>query len=224
MPRPIKVSEKGGPLSCQEHDSNIDALLDRRNHTGTQSASTIHDLKVTVLNWPEIEALMEGSDSLTQQFESLRTEIFSSTGHVSQMINQLETRLNTALSSEVTRINNLITQVTNLASQVGELRTGLNTAGGRIDTLNTRVTANDVDNEALWNAIGGRAGFRLMLPEPRWAGEVPGKSNILFLQYDTILNVVFWAPPTQLYAGWVGSYKFGMSSPGILDFGELKGG
>ena len=165
---------------------------------------------------------MDGRDTLLQQFETLRTEIFSSTGHVSQLINNLETRFNTALSSEITRINNLVSQIANLTGQVSELRAGLDTESDRIDSLSTRVTANDVDNDALWNAIGGRNGYRLLLPEPRWAGEVPGSSNILFLQYDTIQDVVFWAPPNQLHAGWVGSYKFGMSNPGVLDFGELR--
>jgi hypothetical protein len=174
------------------------------------------------LNWPEIEALVEGNDNLVMQFESLRTEVFSSTGHVSQLINNLETRLNASLASEVTRINNLVTQVANLTGQVSELRTGLNTTGNRIDTLDTRLTANDVDNNALWDAIGGRGSYRLLLPEPRWAGEVPGRSNILYLQYDTIANAVFWGPPNQIHAGWVGSYRFGLGNPGILDFGELR--
>jgi hypothetical protein len=174
-----------------------------------------------VLSWPEIEELMAGSDNLLQQFESLRAEVFSSTGHVSQLINNLETRLNTALASEVTRINNLLTQVAQLTSQVSELRTDLTSTNTALSTLSNRLTANDVDNNALWGAIGGRTGFRLMLPEPRWAGQVPGRSNILFLQFDTILNAVFWAPPPVINGGWVGTYRFGFMNPGVLDLGEL---
>lgn len=209
-------------MSCSEHDSNIDALLDRRNHTGTQSASTIYDLKTTVLRWPEIEALMQGNESLVTQLQSLRDEVFSSTGHVQQLINNLETRLNAALSTEVSRINTLVSQLTSLTSQVNELKEDLQGESTRIDNLSSRITANDVDNNALWDAIGGRGTNRLMLPQPRWQGEVPGKSNILFLQYDTLMNVVYWAPPPIVNGGWVGSYKFGAVAPGILDFGELK--
>lgn len=34
MAKPLKISENNAPLSCKQHDDNIDALLNRANHTG----------------------------------------------------------------------------------------------------------------------------------------------------------------------------------------------
>lgn len=208
-------------MSCADHDQNIDALLDRRNHTGTQSANTIHDLKVTVLNWPEIEELMASGQSLTASLAALRDEVFSPTGHVQQTVNALEARLNSALSSEVSRLNALSAQLTALTSRVDNLSSQLQSQQSSVSALGDRISINDADNQALWNAIGGRDSMRLLLPQPRWKGMTPGSSNILFLQYDTLANVVFWSPPPVINAGWVGSYKFDLASPGFIDFGEL---
>jgi len=40
----VKRSTKGAPLTIAEHDGNLDHVLDRANHTGTQLAATISDL------------------------------------------------------------------------------------------------------------------------------------------------------------------------------------
>lgn len=222
MPRPIKISEKGSALTCAEHDSNIDALLDRRNHTGTQAAATIHDLKLTVMGWPEMLTLLSGNETLQQQLNDLRNEVFSPDGHVQQALNALEARLSSALSSEIARINALASALATQTARIDSQAQALQTERSRIDQLDSRLTANDIDNQALWMAMGGKDSRKLLLPEPIWKGEVPGRSNILFLQYDTITDLVFWAPPPSINGGWVGSYKFGTSDPGILDLGELK--
>jgi hypothetical protein len=68
MPLPIiKRSQLTRELTCQEHDANIDGLLDRGNHTGLQAAATIFDLNTTVHAFDYIVALEECCTTLTNR-------------------------------------------------------------------------------------------------------------------------------------------------------------
>lgn len=60
----IKRSTKGAPLSCIEYDNNLDATLNRSNHTGTQLASTISDLFTAVEAFSFITELQECCEEL----------------------------------------------------------------------------------------------------------------------------------------------------------------
>lgn len=222
MPRPLKVAEKGAPLSCVDHDNNIDRLLARENHTGVQPASTIYDLKTIVLGFPELQALFAQDETFQTQIAALRDEVFLPTGHLQQALDALEARLSAALATDLARIVALEQQLAIERGRIDANTLALNVQTDRITDAITDIAANDADNEALWGAIGGRNANRLLLPLPRWSGQVPGKSNILFLQYDTLANVVYWNIPQVIVGGWVGSYQFTDGQAGIIDFGELR--
>jgi hypothetical protein len=222
MPRPLKISEKGARLTCAEHDANIDRLLARENHTGVQSASTIYDLKTTILGFPELQALFAQDETFQTQLNSLRDEVLLPTGHVQQALDALEARLSAAIATDLARIVALEQRVAIEMARTDANALAISTQTTRISTAISDIALNDADNEALWGAIGGRNANRLFLPLPHWAGQVPGNSNILFLQYDTYLNVVYWNIPQVIVGGWVGSYQFTEGQAGIIDFGELQ--
>jgi len=72
MPIPLKISAKGAPLTCAEHDENIDRLLDRANHTGFQSATTIYDLPSFLENLEIMQDTMNDIKGLEDQVSDLQ--------------------------------------------------------------------------------------------------------------------------------------------------------
>ena len=75
-------------LSCEQLDSNWDAVRERENHTGTQLASTISNLKTTVEGYDFIVALQECCEDLTTQLNELQDSIFGD-GELSTLITNL---------------------------------------------------------------------------------------------------------------------------------------
>lgn len=146
MPRPLKVSEKGVPLTCAEHDENINRLLDRSNHTGTQSASTIHDLPIFLSNSSTVSGLTTQLANLTSLVESLQEDVLAPGGHVDSLISQLEA----AYTSADTAINN---RLNSSDSRLTSLETGHSNQQGLIDNLNQRVNTLTTANQANTQAI-----------------------------------------------------------------------
>lgn len=70
----IKRSSKEDPLTCIEYDNNLDATLDRSNHTGTQLASTISNLYPTVESFLFIQELKQCCNELRNRVIQIRAE------------------------------------------------------------------------------------------------------------------------------------------------------
>jgi hypothetical protein len=220
--RPLKISEKGAPLSCADHDANIDSLLARENHTGVQPASSIYDLKQTVLGYAELQTLLGGNAAFQAQIDALKKDVYDPDGYVQDLLSALRTELNATIAAESGRINSIQSAINTLTSRVDGLSARVEAQSSRLDSLTGRIAANDNDNESLWNAIGGRTGNRYNIPAPQWPGEVPGHSNLLYLQLNTETGVVYWYPPLVLYGGWLGERTADTTNLGTLDLGELK--
>ena len=70
----IKRSSKEDPLTCIEYDNNLDATLDRSNHTGTQLASTISNLYPTVESFLFIQELKQCCNELRNRVIQISAE------------------------------------------------------------------------------------------------------------------------------------------------------
>lgn len=70
----IKRSSKEDPLTCIEYDNNLDATLDRSNHTGTQLASTISNLYPTVESFLFIQDLKQCCTELRNRVIEISAE------------------------------------------------------------------------------------------------------------------------------------------------------
>ena len=167
MVRPLKVSEKGAPLTCPEHDANIDRLLDRANHTGTQSASTIYDLPSFLQNLSLITGLTDEIENINSSIRDLQHEVLGTGGHVDTVIKGLESAYKeadlalhnrlSAVEEDILDLNNtdvvlqnLIDGLTNRANitettltqhqnTLNNLNNQLTNQGNSIDTLNNTV-------------------------------------------------------------------------------------
>jgi uncharacterized coiled-coil protein SlyX len=146
MPRPLKVSEKGAPLTCAEHDENINRLLDRSNHTGTQSASTIHDLAVYLANSSSLSGLTTQLTNLQSLVSSLQDDVLAPGGHVNSLISQLQS----AYTSADNLINN---RLNSYEARITGLETGHSNQQGLIDNLNQRVNTLTTDTATNTQAI-----------------------------------------------------------------------
>lgn len=214
---PITVADKGGPLTCADHDMNLARLLDRRNHTGTQLANTISDLKSTVLSWPELNLSLE--TEIQAQLDNLTHHIFDVDGHVQSLLDDLAAALRAEMGVLRDRVSNLESSSNNLLSRVNILETKVTNHEADITALQAQADANDADNMDLWDAIRAipTSGY---LPLPVWRGSIPGQSTILVLQYDTINDVVYWGLPYLIEGGTLSDLAFGAEA-GVLDFGGL---
>lgn len=153
MPTPLKVSQKGAPLTCPEHDANIDRLLDRANHTGTQSASTIYDLPSYIQNLNFLTTLNGAIEDINSNIQDLQHEVLGTGGHVDTLLKGMEMAYKEAdlalhnrlsnveedvldLSNTDITLQNLISGLTNRANGVDST---LNQQQGRLDSLDNRL-------------------------------------------------------------------------------------
>lgn len=138
MPKyPLKISEKGRPLSCADHDANIDALLDRQNHTGTQLSNTISDLPDFIESLPLILSLENSVSILDTRVSDLQEDLLGG-GFLSETLNSLEEAYKAA-------DRQLDSKIQNLNSLISDLQTSDSNFQGLIDNLTGRVTGNDED-------------------------------------------------------------------------------
>lgn len=158
MTEPLKISQAGRPLTCDEHDDNLDRLRDRANHTGTQSCTTISDLDVCLATSSTITTINSELGTQDTRIGSLETALQSGGSiqtDLQNLQNDLENQINTVqlgVNQNTTNINNNdvdiaanaaeIDAVSNaLSIDIGALGTRLTTAESDINTAET-----DIDN------------------------------------------------------------------------------
>lgn len=218
---PLYFVSSYGKLGCAQLDANTANLRQRSNHLGVQAASTIYDLKATVLSYPEIMELMAGDASLRSLIDALQLQVLGPTGHVSQLINNLRVELQSDIADEHSRIDNLIAQVNSLQVTVAGHTTQIAQHTSQINNLTTRVTANDTDNQALWSAIGGTTGLtgRIL---PTYTGPVRSTMFTLYMDNTRTANPLtqyaYWGLPQMVDFGWV---RYMNADAGLIDFGTL---
>lgn len=154
MPKPIKRSDLSRPLTCAEHDENIDRLLDRSNHTGTQSCSTIFDLELCVRNFQYIKDLLKCCDDLKKEIEDIKYEIYDDSGELYKAISQLRTELLNLINSLTGGLGDLQSILISVDARLDALEACCTAVQSAIGALDARITAleNKVD-EAI--PIGG---------------------------------------------------------------------
>ena len=127
---------QNSPLTCEQFDSTLDALLDRSNHTGTQSASTIYDLSSTVQAFSFIQSLLSCCSTLTTDLDNLRTDLFG------------QGELNTIIS---TLRNQLLQNISDLQSQLDSLNNSLTSSGTSLSGLAASITSLSQQIQGLQN-------------------------------------------------------------------------
>lgn len=224
---PLYFVSTYGKLGCAQLDANTANLRQRSNHLGVQAASTIYDLKATVLAYPEIMDLMAGDANLRSLIDSLQLQVMGPTGHLSQVINNLRVELQSSIADEHARIDNLISQVNSLQVQVAGHTTQIAQHTNQINNLSTRLTANDADNQALWSAIGGTNGLtgRIL---PSYTGPVRSTMFTLYMDNTSTPSnhppnaptnqYAYWGLPQMVDFGWV---RYMNADAGLIDFGTL---
>jgi len=146
MPRPIKFSEKGAPLTCADHDNNIDALLDRANHTGKQPASTISDLELFITNSAPIKDLDERLDAVEEKILTLQDDVFNPGGYIDTLFKTLQNEYRAG-------DNALDIKIQDLRKKINELEQADTNLQGLIDGLTSRVQTNEDDIDDLENDL-----------------------------------------------------------------------
>lgn len=142
MPRPIKFSEKGAPLDCADHDNNIDALLDRANHTGKQPASTISDLELFITNSAPVKDLDERLDAVEEKILTLQDDVFNPGGYIDTLFKTLQNEYREGDKA-------LDVKIQDLKRKINELEQADNNLQGLIDGLTNRVQTNENDIDDL---------------------------------------------------------------------------
>jgi len=141
MPKPIKRSDLSRPLTCAEHDENIDRLVDRSNHTGTQSCSTIFDLELCVRNFGYIKDLLKCCDDLKKEIEDIKYEIYDDSGQLYKAISQFRTELLNVINLLTSRVVDLESIILNVDSRIVALEACCTAVQSAINALDTRVDA-----------------------------------------------------------------------------------
>lgn len=97
MTKPLKISENQGPLSCKQHDDNIDALLDRRNHTNKipdcEAAFEAADFNNCVSNTQVVQDLNRDVSELEDNYQLLNQSL-APNGDLETSIQAIDSRLN----------------------------------------------------------------------------------------------------------------------------------
>ena len=100
MSKPLKISENNAPLSCKQHDDNIDALLDRRNHTNKiqdcESAIEQDSLNECVSNLESVQNIVRDLNVLRSEYDVLNASIIPN-GDIDASIQDIGRRLDNAL-------------------------------------------------------------------------------------------------------------------------------
>ncbi len=122
----IKISDQGSPLGCQQYDSNLDAVIERQNHIGTQTCDTISDLEECVEEFDFIQALKDQLLLLKDRIQQVENELFGD-GDLGEILNQLRQDLEGRISA--------------LESDVDDLQTGQRTAENSIKSLEANLAA-----------------------------------------------------------------------------------
>lgn len=106
MTEPLKIEVKGSPLTCGEYDENIDRLLDRANHVGTQPCDTISDLEQCIAELDLILGILSDIAALEESINGI-TNRLNDIENVEQYINALRNELLVLINGLRTDVNNL---------------------------------------------------------------------------------------------------------------------
>jgi microcystin-dependent protein len=123
-------------LTCEQLDSNFDALRERQNHTGTQLASTISDLYTTVEGYDFIQALQQCCEDLTQQLQDLQDSIFGD-GELSTLITNLRNELLLEIAELQADLDALTLRVTTAETNIATINSSLASFTSAINALQT---------------------------------------------------------------------------------------
>lgn len=169
MTLPLKVSAKGAPLTCEEHDANIDRYLDRANHTGFQSASTIYDLPLFLSNLGVMKDMVGDINKLESQIEDLQHEVLGTGGHVDTLIKALEIAYKEADLSLDNRLKDveesvidlknedivLYNLINNLTTKTNELENDITNHDNAINSINNDLVDKGKEIEGLIEQLDG---------------------------------------------------------------------
>jgi hypothetical protein len=200
------ISEKGAPLSCAEVDANYLALLDRGNHMGTQSASTIYDLESTVSSFTNIGNLQTNLTDLMSQVADLQYQVMADGGHLDITINSLESSIADDLSTIRASINTNSNNISLLQEEDINLHT-------RIDNLLAGVELDIASIEDLLQCL--EDGTCVLVPSP------PDEQGDLLLGYDDETNALVWGLPIHLFCGPIIEQAFEIGKNSRLDLGTF---
>lgn len=163
MTEPIKISEQGRALTCDEYDDNLDILRDRANHTGTQSCNTLNDLDTCLATSSTVNTINVSIGQNTTRINNLENTL-SASGSIANDLNTLEatltadinqnrasiTVLETDLEALTIRVSGTESNLTSLTAVVANNNTATNTSIANINNTNnaqnTRLT--NVENRA----------------------------------------------------------------------------
>jgi hypothetical protein len=116
-------------LDCDRFNQIINALRERTNHLGTQDCSTtLTGLENCISSSSAFSSLETSVNSLNTSYNTLRDDIYESTGYIQGLINNSSTLLNARIDGIVTQSNNNNNVITSLTSSV-------NTVGARVGVL-----------------------------------------------------------------------------------------
>lgn len=145
-----------------EHDSNLDRVCDRANHTGTQSCDTLNDLEDCVSNLQILTDITEDISTLQNLVDELNDSL-SSNGSINDLLvnlkNELEVEINNLADSLTiananissltahdlvldSGINSIVSTVTSLQSTVTGISSSLSNINGTLTSFSSSVTTN----------------------------------------------------------------------------------
>lgn len=143
MPEPIKISEQGRALTCDEYDNNLDILRDRANHTGTQSCSTINDLDSCLITSTTVATINTSIGQNTTRIVNLENTL-SASGSIANDLNSLEASLIADINENRASITTLETDVDNLEIRVSGVESNL-VSLTNVVTLNNNTTTTNLN-------------------------------------------------------------------------------
>lgn len=148
MTEPLKISQAGRPLTCDEHDDNLDRLRDRANHTGTQSCTTISDLDVCLATSSTITTINSELTTQDTRINSLETALQSGGSiqtDLQNLQNDLENQINTVQLAVNQNTTNINSNDVDIAANAAEIDAVENALSIDISALDTRLTTAESD-------------------------------------------------------------------------------
>lgn len=137
----------GQTLDCARFTALVEAMINRANHEGTQPCSSISDIEDCISNSIAFSGLQNSITTLSASYNTLRDDIYLSTGYVQTLLNNQDLLLRSLIDSLEGQINTNTNIVTSLQSTVGSL-------GIRTTALEGRVSDLEIGLENLESILG----------------------------------------------------------------------
>lgn len=148
----------GTPLSCADFTSNLTALLERANHTGTQDADTLTNLDLAIENlsiWTDVQDQLT---LLTTNYTNLNDDLFAN-GSLATLISDLENQINNYLATFSSALagEQIFSDLQNLAnnnqSDIATIIVDQQTQDSNINDVTTMATDNETDLNNILNTL-----------------------------------------------------------------------